>query len=305
MNHNHVAIFLDVVEQGSINGAARIRNVAQSAVSRIVRELEQTHGVRLLIRRTWGVEPTAAGNVIADLARTIRAEANGAENELEILKKTASAPQLRIGSGRTTAASILPKALERLAKADPVCRVHIQTTQFELLLRTLARGELDMVLGRIGNTQLPDGLVEELLYHDAMVMLAGAGHRIARKRSVTNADLASAQWVLPSRDSDPWQDTEAMFHALGLSVPVASIESDSVELVRAMLHGEEEWLAVMPRDLFRLDISTGKVVVIREAPKALVRPVGLVRRRRRQGDTKHPFKTFREILSAVAAEHLT
>src|SRR5665213_836254 len=279
MNHNHVALFLDVVEQGSINGAARIRNVAQSAVSRIVRELEHTHGVRLLIRHTWGVEPTDAGSVLADLARAIRAEANVAERELEILKKSAAAPRLRIGSGQTAAAAILPKALESLAQVDPLCRVQIQTTQFEVLLRTLARGELDLVLGRIGNAQLPDGLVEELLYHDAMVLLAGAHHRIARKKSVTNADLAAARWVLPPREAEPWQDTEAMFHSLGLSVPVASIESDSVELVRAILHSDQEWLAVMPRDLFRLDISAGKVVIVREAPKALVRPVGLVRRR--------------------------
>lgn len=304
MNHNHVALFLDVVEQGSINGAARIRNVAQSAVSRIVRELEHTHGVQLLNRHTWGIEPTEAGKVLADLARATRAEAKVAEKELEILKKSAAAPRLRIGTGRTTAASILPKALEKLAQVDPTCRVYVQTTQFDLLLSNLARGELDLVLGRIGNSPLPDGLVEELLYHDAMVMLAGAHHRITRKNSSANSDLAAARWVLPPRDAEPWRDTEAMFHSLGLSVPVASIESDSVELVRTILHSDEEWLALMPRDLFRLDISAGKVVIVREAPKALVRPVGLVRRRRRQGEHKHPFKTFRDILGAVATQHL-
>jgi DNA-binding transcriptional LysR family regulator len=304
MNHNHVAVFLDVVEQGSINGAARIRNVAQSAVSRIVRELEHTHGVRLLDRHTWGVEPTEAGKVLADLARAIRAEANVAETELETLKKGATAPRLRIGTGQTTAASILPRALENLALVDPSCQVYVQTTQFDLLLRSLARGELDLVLGRIGNSHLPEGLVEELLYHDAMVMLAGAHHRLARQRSVSNADLAASRWVLPPRDAEPRRDTEAVFHALGLSVPMASIESDSVELVRAILHSDEEWLALMPRDLFRLDVSGGRITIIREAPEALVRPVGLVRRRRGQGDQKHPFKTFRDILGVVAAEHL-
>ena len=304
MNHNHVALFLDVVEQGSINGAARMRNVAQSAVSRIVRELELTHGIRLLDRHTWGIEPTEAGKVLADLARAIRAEANVAEKELDILKTSAAAPRLRIGTGRTTAASILPKALEHLTRTDPSCRVYVQTTQFDALLRTLARGELDLVLGRIGNFDLPEGLVEELLYHDSMVLLSGSHNRLARKKSVTNVDLAAARWVLPPRDAEPWRDTEAFFHSLGMSVPVASIESDSVELVRAILHSDEEWLALMPRDLFRLDISARKVVILREAPKALVRPVGVVRRRRGQGDQKHPFKTFREILNVVAAEHL-
>jgi len=303
MNHNHIALFLDVVEQGSINGAARVRNVAQSAVSRIVRELELSQGVPLLRRHHWGVEATDAGTILADLARTVRAEAKVAERSLEILKKSEKAARLRIGTGRTTAAAILPMALEQFIRADPKCRIQVRMGNFDLLFPALVRGELDIVLGRIGNLKLPEGLVEELLYHDSMTVLAGAHHPLARRKKVSDADLAAARWILPSRDTEPRRDTEMMFHSFGMPVPIAAIESDSAEFVRTMLHGKNEWLAVMPRDLFRLDLAMRKVVIIREAPKALVRAVGLVRRRGGHGLDKHPLRTFLQILSAVVTRH--
>jgi DNA-binding transcriptional LysR family regulator len=163
MNHNHVVLFLDVVEQGSINGAPRLRNVAQSAVSRIVRELELTQGVPLLELHHWGVKTTNAGNILADLARSIRAESKVAEQSLEVLKKSEKAPQLRIGTVHTTAAAISSIALERFAQMDRTCRIHVRMGHFEELLPPLARGELDIALGRIGISKVPEGLVDSTM----------------------------------------------------------------------------------------------------------------------------------------------
>lgn len=301
MNHNHVVLFLDVVEQGSINAAARLRNVAQSAVSRIVRELELTQGVPLLKRHHWGVEATDAGKILADLARTIRAESQVAERSLEVLKQSEKAPQLRIGAVHTIVAAILPLALERFAQADPTCRIHVNMGHFGALLPLLARGELDIALGPVGVSKLPEGLVEELLYHDSMTVVAGAHHPLARKKTVSNADLSAARWILPHRDAAPWRDTELMFHSFGMPMPIAAIETDASEFVRVLLYSKGEWLAVMPRDLFQLDLKMRKIVIIREAPKALVRAVGLVRRRGGDGTNKHPLRTFLQALSTVVA----
>jgi DNA-binding transcriptional LysR family regulator len=303
MNHNHIALFLDVVEQGSINGAARLRNVAQSAVSRIVRELELSQGVPLLRRQHWGVEPTDAGQILADLARSVRAEAKVAEQSLAALKKGEKVARLRIGTGRTTAAAILPMALDHFVRTDARCRIEVRMGHFDTLLPALARGDLDIVLGRIGNSSLAEGLVEELLYHDSMVILAGARHPLARKKTVSNAELLAARWILPHHDAEPWKDTEMMFHSFGMPVPIAAIESDSAEFIRALLHSRGQWLAVMPRDLFELDLATRKVAIVREAPKALVRAVGLVRRRGGYGIAKHPLESFLRILAAVVAKH--
>ena len=238
--------------------------------------------------------------------RTVRAEANVAEQSLAALKKGEKAVRLRIGTGRTTAAAILPMALDHFVKADAKCHIQVRMGHFDVLLPALARGELDIVLGRIGNSNLAEGLVEELLYHDSMVVLAGARHPLARKKKVSNADLLAARWILPHQDAEPWKDTEMMFHSFGMPVPIAAIESDSAEFIRTLLHSREQWLAVMPRDLFQLDLATRNVAIVREAPKALVRAaVGIwCTRRGGFGTEEHPLGSFMRILDIVTSRSI-
>lgn len=50
-----------VVEAGSFSGAARLLNVGQPAVSKVVAQLEAELGVQLLLRKSRGLAPTEAG----------------------------------------------------------------------------------------------------------------------------------------------------------------------------------------------------------------------------------------------------
>src|SRR5665647_17783 len=107
MNYNHLMLLLDVAEQGSINGAAQARNVAQSAVSRTVRELELRLKAPLLERFSWGVRLTKEGEVLVDLARAFRAESIAAQRELKRMIEQRSATHLLIGASPATAGSIV------------------------------------------------------------------------------------------------------------------------------------------------------------------------------------------------------
>ncbi|KWR90705.1 LysR family transcriptional regulator [Cupriavidus sp. IDO] len=68
-----------VVESGSFSGAARVLNVGQPAVSKIIAQLEAELGVRLLIRSTRGLAPTEAGTNFYDHARRAIQAAEDAE----------------------------------------------------------------------------------------------------------------------------------------------------------------------------------------------------------------------------------
>ena len=67
----HLRTFLAVVEHRGFRRAARRLYLSQPAVSRQVAELERSVGVPLLVRTPSGVEPTAAGLVLADQAQTL------------------------------------------------------------------------------------------------------------------------------------------------------------------------------------------------------------------------------------------
>lgn len=77
-----LALLVEVVEQGSITSAAELMMYTPSAVSQQLRKLEQEVGQPLLNRRSRGVVPTEAGQVLAGHARKIVEQMMAAQADL-------------------------------------------------------------------------------------------------------------------------------------------------------------------------------------------------------------------------------
>jgi len=69
MELRHLQTFVAVAEEGSFSRAAERLRIAQSAVSRTIRDLERELGRPLLDRSTHHVELTVAGRLTLDRAR--------------------------------------------------------------------------------------------------------------------------------------------------------------------------------------------------------------------------------------------
>ena len=67
----HLASLVRIVELKSFTTAARSLHISQPALGLQIRKLEEELGTQLLHRHSWGVEPTAAGLMLLDEARTI------------------------------------------------------------------------------------------------------------------------------------------------------------------------------------------------------------------------------------------
>src|SRR6202023_3381692 len=72
--------FVLVVDTGSFSAAARRLNVGQPAVSKLVAQLEERLGVKLLVRTTRGLTATEAGLKYYERARRSIEEADEAES---------------------------------------------------------------------------------------------------------------------------------------------------------------------------------------------------------------------------------
>lgn len=301
LNYNHIMVLLDVAESGSINAAAQMRHVAQSAVSRTMRELEFSLKVKLLERHARGIELTEAGHAVVQLAKNIRAEANATRRELGRLKAGEDITTLVIGAHPTLAAFVLPQVITRFSERVPECHISVREGMKETLLPALSNGALDVVVCRIGNTPVPSDLVEELIYQDTMVIVSGPKHPLASRRRVRPDELAAGRWVLPPEDAEPYPDVVEVFQSLGLAIPVPRLQSASVALIRALLAGEQEWLAVMPRDLFWTDLKQRRLKILHELPSAKRRTIGLILRRRAGAALKREVGLFCECLKEVIA----
>ncbi|NLR98031.1 LysR family transcriptional regulator [Rhizobium sp. P38BS-XIX] len=71
--------FVRVVDTGSFTGAARLLRIGQPAVSKMIAQLEERVGTKLLLRTTQGLTPTEAGENFYEHARRAVEQADEAE----------------------------------------------------------------------------------------------------------------------------------------------------------------------------------------------------------------------------------
>ena len=117
-NFNDLLAFVTVTREGSFTRAAAVLGVTQSALSQTVRGLEERLQMRLLMRTTRSVAPTAAGE---RLARAIGHRFDEIEAELDALTELRDKPAgtVRITCGDHVLQSILLPRLAPLLREYP------------------------------------------------------------------------------------------------------------------------------------------------------------------------------------------
>ena len=113
-----LALLVEVVEQGSITAAADTMMYTPSAVSQQLRKLEQEVGQPLLNRRSRGVVPTEAGQILAGHARKIVGQMRAARADLDQIAGLRRG-SLTVGTFPTLAGSFLPPGHPGIQKAIP------------------------------------------------------------------------------------------------------------------------------------------------------------------------------------------
>ncbi len=108
--------FIRVVDTGSFSAAARQINVGQPAVSKLIAQLEERLGVRLITRTTRGLSPTEAGQRFYERALRALDEADEAELSARGAGRGLTG-RLRISAATTFARlHIVPRLPEFLAE---------------------------------------------------------------------------------------------------------------------------------------------------------------------------------------------
>jgi len=158
--------------------------VTQPALSRSIQSLEQLVGARLFDRDRSGVEPTAVGARLIELARPLVTQARLAEREIEKLIGRASG-LLRIGAGPYASEISVGTAVGRLASTHSGIRVDVSVADWPDLYSRLLADELDLVVAEISHAVDDRRFdVEPLPEHEA-VFYARAGHPLVGRETVS------------------------------------------------------------------------------------------------------------------------
>jgi DNA-binding transcriptional LysR family regulator len=238
-----------VIETGSILRAANDLGLTQPAVTKVIQELESSLGGVLFERSNRGVVPTDLGRVVGRRVKSLLAEFRHMTDELDHFR-FGTAGHVIVGTLISASAHLLPMAITRLKARSPDVLVTVREGPTAQLFPALATGELDIVVGRLPEVELPIAdafpLTHHALFDDALTIVVGSAHAFAGESIRSLRDLANAPWILPTMDSPLRLSVERMFREAGLALPADLVESLSV-LTNLGLLIESPRVAVMPR----------------------------------------------------------
>ncbi len=227
------------------HGAERCQ-VAQSALSRQIAQLESELGARLFDRNSRGVRLTEAGSVFAAAARRVLAEAARARAEVDNVVGIRRG-HIRIGTTQTASRCLgLAALLGRFRSKYPDVTMAVSTGPRQELLDGLAPAELDLVLASDGEPA-GDGIeVRELLPAEPLVAVVSRDHLIARSDQVSLPELVRAgPFVVFRAGTELRRRVDVAFESAGLTGTVAFELGQLTEMITFAVAGLGT--AIVPR----------------------------------------------------------
>ncbi|RIA55617.1 LysR substrate-binding domain-containing protein [Dichotomicrobium thermohalophilum] len=208
---NELEAFVAVVEQGSFSRAALWLGLSQPTVSQRVQMLEASCGLRLL-DRAHGVRLTASGREIYNKARAVLAGARDIEATAQELGALARG-RLKVGFSTP---SVAMRVLAQLKSAHKAVEISTRQGNTVELLQMIAACEIDV--GVMTLLDVPEGVRAELIAPQRPLLCVAADSPLARRRTVTLAELADQTLILREDGSLTRQVVETACRDAGLTL---------------------------------------------------------------------------------------
>jgi DNA-binding transcriptional LysR family regulator len=195
--------FVAVAEELHFSRAAARLYVAQQAMSKQIRELEESVGTTLLRRTTRSVSLTPAGELFLTAARealaVLDAGVLASQQEGRRLGGT-----LRLGFMIGAALELTTPITSAFADRYPGVRVELREYGFSDPSSGLADGSADLALLRLP-VQLKD-LHFEKLFEEPLMLMLPAGHRLASRSSVSVSEILDEPLAIGRSADTMWRD---------------------------------------------------------------------------------------------------
>lgn len=252
MELSQLRTIIHVSELGSLSKAADRLNIAQPALSRQVRMLEEELGVRLFDRHGRGM-------VVTDHGREVIRHANRVLGEIEEIRASVTdedAPlrgHVSIGMPPTVADILTEPLVHAFADRHPEATLRIVSAYSGYLLDWLHRGDVDVAI--LFEMQSVPSLRSTHLLEEMLHLIGPASAQLSPLKPVPFADLADKRMLLPSGNHGLRKIIEDCSAAAGFGLRV-SVEADSYATLKDLVksgHG----MTILPIAPLHTDIKAG------------------------------------------------
>jgi DNA-binding transcriptional LysR family regulator len=266
---------LSLADTGSYNGAAAVTGLSLPSLHRAVSDLALASRRSLVERRGKIVILTDVGEAMARSLRLARVEIQTGLDELAAVRGH-EMRRIAIGAMPLSRARVLPAAVARFLRRNPLVRVSIVEGSRAELVDPLRNGVIDLMVGAIREPLIEPDLVQKELFRDRLVAIGRAGHPLEGSNP-TVVDLALYPWVISGEGTPLRLLWEQMFTRAKLTPPHVPVESGSVMTIRQLLI-DSDFLTLLSPDQVSVELEAGWLAKVADLPDDLGRTIAVTTR---------------------------
>lgn len=241
----------------SLSEAARALNVSPPAITAQIKSLEALIETDLFDRSDGTLRPTAAGQVLIDVARDVDRLLDHAQVRLTALRRGAAG--MVVFAAVSTAKYIVPRIVSQFEAEHPGIRVRLVVGNRREILRGLQANEYDVLLSGRPPMQMP--IECAYLCDHPHIVIACPKSELAGRRSLKPADLVGQRFL----SREPGSGTRLLMESFFATLPALQdfdlTEMDSNETIKqAVIAGMG--IAVISEHTCLTELETNRLVAL-------------------------------------------
>ncbi len=270
--------------------------MTQSAMSHLIRKLEEEIGAKLFIRSGKTVRPTPAGTALYGHARDLLARYAAMEDDLNGLLKRLRGT-LRASASMTAASFLLPQILYGFSRDYPDVAIELSVSNTDAIIRQITGGDIEVGIceGPVEDAGRSARLVFDEISEDEIVIISSEDNALAKKKGILPAQLLSQPFIMPEAGSGTREYIEKLFHSMKIDardITVAMVLG-SPDLIVQMVQAGTGISCVSKWSVFRA-VKEGSINILDVAGRKMKRKIYLVSPR--DEDLSAAARTFREFV---------
>ncbi len=252
-----------------------MNGISQSAASQHLGEVERIYGVRLLDRSTRPLTLTQAGRLYYEMCRDVLRRRDEFSTALGRLRSQVEGA-VRVASIYSIGLSEMSDLEAEFARRFPQARLSVEYLRPEKVFEAVVNERAE--LGLISYPEPTKEIAVIPWRKEEMVVAVAPTHPLARMEAVKPEALNGQDIVSFDEDLPIRREMDRFLREHGVSVKLV-MHFDNIQMIKeAVALGSG--FSLLPRRSLRAEIEQGRLVAVPLEAPGLVRPIGIIHRRR-------------------------
>jgi DNA-binding transcriptional LysR family regulator len=274
---DNVKLFRDIAQFKSISRGAAQSGISQSAASQHIQELEKKLGMPLLDRTTRPLTLTAVGKLYFDLCRDVLRQEDQFQAAVDEFKARVEG-SVRVASIYSIGLSEMSRLQEEFSRRFPNAQLQVDYLRPQKIYEALLGDRAD--LGLVSYPEATKELAVIPWRVEEMSVAAAVSHPLAKKVVLLPADLNGQDFIGFDEDLSIRRELDRFFREQGVEIRMA-MQFDNIQMIKeAVALGSG--ISILPARTMLAEVEQGRLVAIPLHAPELVRPVGIVHRKRKK-----------------------